>query len=285
MSLGQSGSDAVNPSSGEGHVIDEDATRRRRLAETFLASHRTSTSGALDGVYVIPKDARGEGDAKESRRHLLVVLPSDVRVGTAIYGSKSPTAAQKSAPCRRVLPRSGREGNGLEVPTFFYPTAITYVYRGDLDEFRGRLTNADADPLRRAIRVAFGIGKGRFRDPGVPAESWRGRIVELPKAVAQKHKIDFGVVLTCHEHSIHGYDQIVIPLAVSDPAIDDPEQDVVSDDPVCASLLDTSAPVVWVVPMAFSVHQKRQHLGDTGHVISEGDLRRLEDVLVARFSL
>jgi hypothetical protein len=236
-------------------------------------------------VYVIPEDARNEGDQKEERRHLLAVVPSGVRTGTAVYGTRSPEAAIRTAPHRRIAPRHGRDRNGLMVDTFFYPTVVTYVYTKDLNDHRGTLSNAEADPLRRQIKSAFGIGEKRSGDEGVDVRSWRGRIVEVPAEIETKHGFRFGMVLTCHSHSAYCYDQLVVPLFVSDPALDDPEQDVVSDSSVCQALLKTSDPVVWVVPMLFTIHQKHQPLKDTGHLISEGDLQRVEDVLVTRFGL
>jgi hypothetical protein len=280
-----------SPEPAHGHslspVRDEGASPSppgARSPERFDHAHRASLHGVPYGVYVIPPDARGDGDDKAARRHLLAVEPSDVRVGTAIYGTKSGEPARRDAPCRSVRPRYGRDGNGLEFDTNFYPTVLTYVYPAELGEMRGRLTNAEADPVRREVRRAFGIGQGRRGDAGVPAESWRGRIVEFPGEIIQRHHLQFGVVLTCHEHSRHRYDQLVVPLAQSDPAIDDPEQDVVSDDPACAALLGSSGAAVWVVPMVFTVHQKRQPLLATGRV-TEGDLRRIEEVLVSRFGL
>jgi len=256
-----------------------------RLPEQFHREHQSSLAGVPYGVYVIPPEARGDGDEKEARRHLLAAVPSDVRVGTAIYGTRSAEPASRDAPGRTIRPRFGRDGNGLVVATRFYPTVLTYVYPEELDELRGRLANAEADPVRREVRRAFGIGQGRSGDAGVPVLSWRGRIVEFPTEIVRRHELQFGAVLTCHEHSRHRYDQLVVPLATSDPLIDDPQQDVVTNDPACAALLGVAGAAVWVVPMTFTIHQKRQPLTDTGHVIAEGDLRRIETVVVDRFGL
>jgi hypothetical protein len=256
-----------------------------RTQETFAREHLATLRGRLDGIYVLPPDARGAGDDKEGRRHAVVALPSDVRVGSAIYGTKSAVAAGLNAPHRRLWPRSGREGNGLGVPTYLYPTVLTYVYSGELTDRRGVLTDLESIPLRREMRRALGIGRGRQGDAGVPADTWRGRIVEFPTEIVERHHVEFGAVLTCHEHSVAEYDQVVVPLAVSDPTIDDPEQDVVSDDPDASALLATEAPVVWIVPMTFTIHQRRQPLTDTTKRISPEDLRRIEDVLIARLRL
>jgi hypothetical protein len=261
-----------------------DAAPKRSLEE-FRAEHSATLFGIQGGVYVIPEYARSEGDRKEERRHLLAVVPSGVRAGTAVYGTRSSEAAIRKAPHRRIAPRYGRDRNGLMVHSFFYPTVVTYVYPGDLNDHRGSLSNAEADPLRRQIRSAFGIGEKRSGDEGVDVRSWRGRIVEVPAEIETKRGFRFGMVLTCHSHSVYCYDQLVVPLFVSDPALEDPEQDVVSDSNACQALLKTSDPVVWVVPMLFTIHQKRQPLKDTGQLVSEGDLQRVEDVLVTRFSL
>jgi hypothetical protein len=272
------------PPSGERGPSIPDAENSRD-GEWFAREHADTLQGTLDGVYVLPLDARGAGDDKKGCRHAVIALPSDVRVGSGIYGTTSAVAAGLNAPHRRLWPRPGREGNGLSVLTYLYPTVLTYVYSGELTERRGVLTDLESIPLRREMRRALGIGRGRHGDAEVPAATWRGRIVEFPKEIVERHHVEFGVVVTCHEHSVEGYDQVVVPLAVSDPAIDDPEQDVVSDDPDASALLDTRTPVVWIVPMTFTVHQRRQPLTDTGKRVSPGDLRRIEDVLIARFRL
>lgn len=253
--------------------------------EQFQNEHRTTEAGVRDGVYVIPEEARNDGDDKPERRHWVAVLPSGVRNGTAVYGTKSPEAAKRHAPHRRISPRPGPRGNGLLVPTFFYPTVVTYLQPQDLHDPRGALTNAESDPLRREMKRAFGIGEKRCGDAGVDPGTWRGKIVRVPLMIEEAHEFRYGVVLTCHAHSVQRYDQLVVPLFVSDPEADDPEHDVVSLDPHARSLLNTSDPVVWAVPAMLSIHQRRQPLRDTGKIISDDDLRRVEEVLASRFGL
>ena len=84
-----------------------------RTREQFAIEHAATLHGRLDGVYVLPPVARGDGDEKHSRRHVVVASPSDVRVGAAVYGTKSAVAAGLNAPHRRLWPRAGRDGNGL----------------------------------------------------------------------------------------------------------------------------------------------------------------------------
>ena len=253
--------------------------------EQFQKEHRATEAGVRDGVYVIPEEARNDGDDKPERRHWVAVLPSGVRNGTAVYGTKSPEAAKRDAPHRRISPRPGPHGNGLLVPTYFYPTVVTYLQPQDLHDPRGVLTNAESDPLRREMKRAFGIGERRCGDAGVDPETWRGKIVRVPWMIEEAHEFRYGFVLTCHAHSVQRYDQLVVPLFISDSEADDPEHDVVSLDPHARLLLNTSDPVVWAVPAMLSIHQKRQFLLDTGKIISADDLRRVEEVLVSRFGL
>ncbi len=277
--------------SDDAQTTPNEAAATARAA--FEARHLSTLRGVPGQTYCIPVRARGIGDTKPERRHALAVSASDVRLGTVVYGSTSKPEQSTQTPYMPVI-GTRRGGNGLPADTtYFVASNIIPVGPNALNDKRGDLASVHLDVLRRKLKAALGIGTKTYADAGV-AGSWRGRVVRVPKAYGQVHNFGFATVLTEHAHSIAGQYQLLLPMLESDPAWDDPNQDVVVSDNKIVSLLACTA-AVWAVPTIISIftgdpprrngsRTPKNVLTDTGLVIPN-DLAAVETILTARFEL
>jgi hypothetical protein len=105
--------------------------------------------------------------------------------------------------------------NGLSATTQFYPGILLRKDVGALPPPAGTLGRS-TDSLKTCLRRALGIDQGSCLDPGAPAGSRRGRIVELRTMLARDVRARFAVLLTEAEYSRRKNYQIILPLIPGD---------------------------------------------------------------------
>jgi hypothetical protein len=272
--------DPETPSTAAADPADADS------GTAFLAEHRATRVESYR-TYCLPPDARRDGDAKPERRHLVVTETSSKRPGSAIYGSSvgdNPLGIDIEGV--RIAERPGRGGgNGLLRATTFYPALLSYVYADDLFDQRGTVNALERVRIQRAVHRALGIGTGVHAEQTKYDKSWRGELVMLDGSMADRHNVDFGIVVTSHVVS-HGHQvQVIVPLLKSDAEYDDPEDDVPTTGTWVQLLGRRVERGVWATPLMVTVHESAEPLARVGICVDRPEIERIEAVLVRRFDL
>ncbi len=152
----------------------------------------------------------------KARPFVLAAAPPALRNATLAYGSTRKTEGSLGAPSIQVAPqREGLNRNGLWVTTHFYPGILLRLKFEFLPHPAGTLGKS-IESFRSCLRRALGIDQGSCHEPGAPAGSRRGRIVELKPELARDVRARFAVLLTEAGYSSRKHYQIILPIVAGD---------------------------------------------------------------------
>lgn len=206
-------------------------------------------------------------------------------LGTLVYGSTQETEDRFGAARISVAPaRAGLGRNGLGARTFFYPGILLPVSHRRLPQPAGFLGKS-VDELRAALRVALGIGCGSCRSTDAPADSRRGRIVQLSNRLAAEIGTSFAVLLTEPRYSAEMRYHVILPVfgksrrlaGTHDVVFSAREWLGVFPDPVEHALLP--------IPTTHSVWYPVDVLRQTEYVLDDDSLAEIDRALCGYFSL
>ncbi len=173
-------------------------------------------------VWLLPPEARQEGDPKPRRHVLLTRCEDEGDVGVLSYASTSAIEAAFGGASVLVDPFArGYQHTGFVAPTHVTPCRLVSAASEDMWNLKGRLID-EMPEVRRALARALGIGTGTARS-GVASGSLRGRVIELSVALAEECGARFAVILSEPGYSLRRRYQIV--ALVLDPAEYETETD------------------------------------------------------------
>ncbi|HET7232602.1 MAG TPA: hypothetical protein VFJ16_21510 [Longimicrobium sp.] len=207
------------------------------------------------------------------------------QLGTMVYGTTQETERLFAAGCIEVAPmRAGLNANGLSELTRFFPGILYPVERPQIKSILGYIGRRLPD-LRAELRHSLGIGSGTCITSGVPAGSWRGRIVRLHDHVERDLRTPFAVLLTEHTYSREKRYQAIVPIYPGGTLRSNGSVLIVEHKPWMNLFSKPETTAAIPVQLIQSVWYPTDIAGETPHVIDDASLRVVEGELCARFSL
>jgi hypothetical protein len=166
--------------------------------------------------------ARTSGLLPDRDRHPHAVLFDErpPAVPAVVFGTKSRKERDAGASHVVVAPRTTYPNpNGLRYTTYFYPGVIYRPAKSDLGRAAGSVA-LNLGTIRAEMRNALGIRSGRAGDPGVPAGSLRGAILQLHRDRCAALQTEWAVSLTEHSYSGRYRYHALVPVYASEGGTD-----------------------------------------------------------------
>ena len=180
--------------------------------------------------------------------------------------------------------RAGLNRNGLRLRTYFYPGVllpIEHEYLPPPSGFLGKSLNG----LRAALRVALGIGRGSCLRSIAPADSRRGRVVQLAGDLARDIQADHAIILTEPAYSAARNYQIILPIFTSFRREISAHDLLVAPRPWFEVFPTPMDHVLLPIPATHSVWHGEAIERETEYVVDEDTLAEIDGRLCDYFSL
>ncbi len=236
-------------------------------------------------VYLLPPDAREEGDPK-ARRHLLLSTqksPGDILVFA--FASTQATEASFGAAHFLLDPfATTYHQTGFAEATYIYPSRLVSVEEEDLVRFMGRVLD-EMPAIRDLLRVALGLRTGTGRATGKAAGSWRGAVVRLAPAIAAEGGYTYGLVVTEPQYCRRFRFQSIVPLIDASDIEPEPGEVHVTGAPWSADVGEGLGSAILSVPMITSVFHPREIVGMPMTFVDESTMSEVDAALIHLFDL
>ncbi|HEY0150942.1 MAG TPA: hypothetical protein VGB92_03025 [Longimicrobium sp.] len=218
-------------------------------------------------LHYLPARTSGLLPDRERHPHAVLFDERPPSVPAVVFGTKSRKERDTGASHVVVAPRTAYPNpNGLRYTTHFYPGVIYRPAKSDLGRAAGSVA-LNLGAIRAEMRNALGIRSGRAGDPGVPASSLRGAILQLHKDRCGALQTEWAVSLTEHAYSGRYRYHALVPVYASLGGTD--ENGIV---------YSTGEP--WV-PQIFPHHDSARLLAPLVHSVwCDYAVRRVTDVIV-----
>jgi len=235
-------------------------------------------------VWLLPPEARAEGDFKWRRHVLLTACSEQGDIGIFAYASTSAVEPAFGGASILVDPYANAyRHTGFSAPTYVMPCRLVPAASEDMQRMAGRIID-EMPAIRNELRRALGLGTGT-RAAGAASGSLRGCVVELGDALAAESEFRLGVLVTEGGYSLARRYQLLIPL------LDAAEYGTQSDDVVVVekTWLDEIRPGLKEAILAVRLTQTAFHPLEIARVlpivVDEATIGEIDRALLRVFSL
>lgn len=144
--------------------------------------------------------------------HVLFGAHRDNSSASLIYGtSQEPDSEEISAKVPIVLVDPASQ-NRLTKPTYFHCPVVVTVHQRLLGNSYGTVSEQELKEIRSGVKRAIGTSTGPASTQPRGVRSVRGMVVEVTKKYRDLYDTKYFAILTMHECSWLGRDQIFAPL-------------------------------------------------------------------------
>lgn len=265
---------AAMSSNNESDVVPDSPTS----APAVASSHVTASLVLDRGTVIVPSwGARRAGDTKERRPFVLLSQVTATRPGIACYGTSVDEGSPLGFVPADTFPVEKSGYSGLSVTTHFMPAYVLPCFAMGATVL-GRMKGADCLEIRRALRELCGLEALPFYPSKRMANSKRGSIVELSKALYRDVGAYTAVIVTNSSTSAYSNWQLMVPLLARQPQNCDPDSDVRASTEFAARLGKAAHLGVWSASRLFTAQP-----GDSWRlldsVITDSEMNALDTAL------